>query len=149
MAESDIFIDILPGPDYRALFRIPRKLVEARDVASATTAFERLTATLYMVRTIRSRVGLVFDGYDEELLDLWCMPEVRSYLSELDRAFPSLLLVSRSHDGSLLLLAACCCESAQSVAAPGKTAMMFLPCTLSHFLLAHFEAVEAAPSAIS
>jgi hypothetical protein len=143
MAARPIDVDVFPDPaDPRAYFHIGRDIVEALDIQSAVEAFERLIATRDMAEAYCGHVSLIFDGYEDDPLDLWCIPAVRAFLADLDKAFPWFFWFLDPKGSSLLLLAACCCGTTTSVAASGKTSVSFPSVVLEAFLFAHCDAAE-------
>ena len=79
---------------------IARDEVEASDTAFTLEIFGRLLSTPETIRNFCLRVDVAFDGYSNVRDELFEMPAVRQYVSELDSKFPYwLYFLSRRHNG--------------------------------------------------
>lgn len=79
---------------------VGREEVETSDTSAAMSVLSRLLSTPEMIRQFRTRVDLAFDGYNSVRDELFEIPSVRQYVSQLDAEFPYwLYFMSRNYCG--------------------------------------------------
>lgn len=83
--------------------------VESRSVENALGFFDRLLSTDRFATENRGKVWLTIWGYDDDSRELWEIPEVRDWITSLDRAIDSWFwhLSSRREVAGLLLVFLC------------------------------------------
>lgn len=77
--------DINPDP---LILVVDRSEVESGDLSNAKAFFNRLLASDESIRFWFERVDIMFDGYNNTPQELDEIPEVRSFVHELDAFFP-------------------------------------------------------------
>jgi len=72
--------------------------VRTREVALPRAFFDRMRATKQIASECQGKVELMFAGYDDDRRELFEIPEVRTYVAELDAALPDLLYFARTEE---------------------------------------------------
>lgn len=84
---------------------ISRAEVEAGDIEHVLSTLQRFTLTPETARASFERVDIAFHGYDQDTRELYEIPEVRSFVYQLDEQFPFwLFFLSKRHLGLQCLL---------------------------------------------
>jgi len=84
---------------------VSRAEVEAMDTSAALTVLKRLLESPDTARAFVERVDIAFHGYDHVKEELFEIPEVRKFVSELDQQFPFwLFFLSKRYLGLQCLL---------------------------------------------
>ena len=116
---------------------VDRTEVEGLDVSRTAAILSRVLADRNAVEQYRRRVDLAFLGYANDPRELYDIPEVRSFCSKLDDAFPYWFYFL-STDGVTLGVIACCVCSVTRLR-PGI--FSFGP-DLLKFITRHYEALN-------
>jgi hypothetical protein len=91
--------NILDGTDVDFLSVIVgREEVEACDPTEVLKTLNKLTANRLTALKFMDKVNIGVHGYDDDSRELFEIPEVRLFFSELDRQFPILVLLSEYCD---------------------------------------------------
>ena len=86
---------------------ISRNEVESGDTSGPIATLKGLLQSPARIQALRTRVNVAFFGYDDSPEELFEIPAVRNYVSELDAAFPYwLYFMAREYTG-LQCLALC------------------------------------------
>jgi hypothetical protein len=84
---------------------ISKEDVETGDISPSLRALNRLIESPKTARQFAERVDIAFHGYDHVTLELFEVPEVRSFVHKLDEKFPYwLFFLSKHHLGLKCLL---------------------------------------------
>lgn len=84
---------------------ISRAEVEAGDIEHVLSTLRRFTLTPETARASFERVDIAFHGFDQDTRELYEIPEVRSFVYQLDEQFPFwLFFLSKRHLGLQCLL---------------------------------------------
>jgi hypothetical protein len=86
---------------------VSRAEVEAMDTAPALAVLEKLIESPETAREFVERVVIVFHGYDDTRQVLFEIPEVRSFVLQLDQQFPFWLYFLSKHYLGLQCLLLC------------------------------------------
>src|SRR5947209_7781757 len=71
---------------------ISREMVEAGDWLETAEVLRTFAKTPERTASFREEIELVFNGYDDDPLPLWEIPEVREFVARLDEEFPFFLM---------------------------------------------------------
>ena len=94
-----------------------RRQVEERDLSEPLGFLRRLTADRDIALEFCGRISLVVDGYNDDPRELFDIPEVRSFLQQLDRAWPYWFFFLSQADPSIQCLESCLADTIEI--APG------------------------------
>lgn len=84
---------------------VSKEEVEAGNISSSLRTLNRLIESPSTARQFAERVDIAFHGYDHNAVELFEMPEVRSFVHKLDEKFPYwLFFLSKYHAGLQCLL---------------------------------------------
>ncbi len=84
---------------------VSRAEIEAMDTSAALAVLKKLTESPDTAKAFVERVDIAFHGYDQIRQELFEIPEVRNFVSELDQQFPFwLYFLSKRHLGLQCLL---------------------------------------------
>ena len=92
---------------------VNRSEVEALDVSHAATKLSRVLANRNTVERYRKNVDLAFFGYSNDPRELYDIPEVRTFCSKLDEAFPYWFYFLSTDGVTLKVIASCLCSVTQ------------------------------------
>jgi hypothetical protein len=103
--------NILDGTDvdFLSVF-VGREEVEACDPTEVLKTLNKLTANRLTALKFMDKVNIGVHGYDDDSRELFEIPEVRLFFSELDRQFPFLFFFLSTATGALTLLALLLCR---------------------------------------
>jgi hypothetical protein len=102
-------IDLRPGVSKPVLLMISRRQVEEADIASVLFNLKPFLATREDAWLYRGQMVLSVDGYNEDPRELVDIPEVRSFLYELEQQWPYWAFFLNQVDDSIKLLTSCVC----------------------------------------
>ena len=108
------------------------------DINPALNVLESVLYDAETVQMFRGRVGISFDGYDNDARELYEIPGVRRYLAALDSKFPYWFYFLSTRDDTLKMIALCLCRTKKI-----KAGFAFPePHDFQEFLIVHFDAVN-------
>lgn len=83
-------------------------------------------------------------GYDSDPRELYAIPEVRTFYSRLDSAWPYWLYFGNLETDGLMTIVLCCLASLDTLAVKGRSAVQvaYDPLELLGFLSKHFPAMN-------
>ena len=116
---------------------VDRREVEAGDVSRVATTLLRALANRETIERLRGRVEVAFHGYSDDPRELYEIPEVRLFCTELDREFPYWFYFLSTEGMTLEVIACCLC----SVASVRPGVVSFGP-DLVDFMERHFDALN-------
>lgn len=120
------------------VFGVPYEDIQTGDVATVLSALQGFLENRETVINGRGRVTLLFEGYDDDLRDVFDIPEIRRYAKALDEQFPYWFYFACLDCGSTLqVLSLCLC---QVVKVPGGSTPH--PDDLKQFLISHIVALN-------
>lgn len=67
---------------------IPRSAVEAGEIDDVLEIFYAFMESPEAILESQDKVDILFEGYDDDLTELYEIPEVRGYVKKLDEVFP-------------------------------------------------------------
>lgn len=102
-------IDNQPGVHDPVILMIGRPAVEQNDWAAVLGQLRLLSATREDCWLYRGQLAIAFDGYEADPRELIEIPEVRSFVSTLNAAWPYWAFFLNQLDHSINLWAACLC----------------------------------------
>ena len=70
------------------IFGIPYEDIQTGDTATVLGALNLFLETRERVLWGQGRITIVFEGYDDDSREVWCIPEIRRYTRKLDEQFP-------------------------------------------------------------
>ncbi len=117
---------------------IDRKEIEAVDINTTLRQLNRLLINEETILKFYERVEIGVNGYDDDLRELWEIPEVNQYIRILDDYFPYWFYFLTKF-GSGLKLIGFCCINTQKVS---STKVLLEPSSLERFYEKHFIAMN-------
>ncbi len=102
--------NLLAQSDYLH-FIIDRPEVEAQDISRTREFFDRLRVTRELALENQGKVELSFFGYEDDLRELFEIPEVREYISILSPALPELFFFVRTQEPTSTLKTFAFCQT--------------------------------------
>lgn len=117
---------------------VSRSDVESNDISTTLDTLSSLLADNATVRRFQGSVAVSFDGFNEDPREIYEIPEIRRFCTELDRHFPYWLYFLSTDDSSLKMMAFCLC----SVEKKGSGLVMLDNMDLGRFLHSHFAAMN-------
>ena len=92
---------------YYLSIAVSRIDVKYKDTSSTIRMLNQLFETPERALTMRENLGFSFSGYDDDIRELWEIPEVRDFVSDLDDAFPYWLYFLSKFDTGLQAIFLC------------------------------------------
>src|SRR5437870_2320009 len=89
---------------------VGREEVEACNATEVLKTLNKLTANKVTVLKFMGKVSIGVHGYDDDLRELFEIPEVRLFFRELDQQFPFWFFFLSTATGALTLLALLLCR---------------------------------------
>lgn len=115
-----------------------RQDVEAGVIAPTVGVLQHFIKDAAGLYASRRQVDLAFDGYDDDSRELFSIPEVRSFMAALDRAFPYWFWILRKDTPSLRVVATLLSRTVE--VRPG---MISIPNEdMTKFMMEHFAALN-------
>ncbi len=133
-----------PGISEPVILMFSRRQVETSDLAEPLQFLRRLTADRHTALEFCGRISLVVDGYNDDLRELFEIPDVRAYIKRLDQEWRYWFFFLSQADESIKLLESCLCETIEVV--PGVTSIDLVQ--LERALALHFGAMNALCEAL-
>ncbi len=117
---------------------ISRREVESGDISNSLSVLNNFNKDKQSIRRFCNRIDLSISGYDDDPRELWEIPEVKSYIQQLDIAFPFWFYFMSKQTGALKMIYGCCNEIKRS------SAVFFevKPESMLSFLKAHIFAMN-------
>lgn len=84
---------------------ISKKEVLDNDLFKPLQILEQLASNMAFLQYFRERVDIAFDGYNDTTQELWEIPEIRKFVSDLDSQFPYwLYFLSKKRSGLFAII---------------------------------------------
>lgn len=103
-------LDLRPAPKEIWHLVVPRRDVEAGNVASLLSYLKTLSSDSATAWQMRGRVSISFDGYSDERRSIFTVPEVRTFVAKVNAAWPYWFFFLNQVDHSIKVVAACLCD---------------------------------------
>ena len=117
---------------------VSRSDVESNNVLTTLGTLSALLEDRATVRRFQGRVNVSFDGFNEDRLEIYEIPEIRRFCADLDARFPYWLYFLSTEDSSLKMMTFCLCR----VEKKGPGLVMLDNHDLGPFLHSHFAAIN-------
>jgi hypothetical protein len=86
---------------------ISKESIINNDFTEPMNILRQLTSSKSVIEYFRERVDISFDGYNNTREELYEIPEIRNYVSELDNLFPYWLYFLSKNSSGLLVIIKC------------------------------------------
>ena len=116
------------------LVSVSREDVESHDISWTLDILSGLLADAATVENFQGRVNVSFAGFDDDPREIYEIPEIRRFCSELDKKFPYWLYFLSTDDSSLKMMVFCLCK----IEKKGPGLVMLDNIDLGRFLYTHF-----------
>jgi hypothetical protein len=93
---------------------ITRREIESGDISNSLSVLHTFKKDKKSIRRFCNKIDLSISGYDDDPRELWEIPEVKSYIKQLDKAFPYWFYFITKHSGALKMIFGCCNDIARS-----------------------------------
>lgn len=117
---------------------VSRTDVESNDISTTLDALSSLLTDNATVRKFQGSVAVSFDGFNEDPREIYEIPQIRRFCTELDRYFPYWLYFLSTDDSSLKMITFCLCKVEKK--GPGLVTLDNMD--LGRFLHSHFTAMN-------
>lgn len=94
------------GVDFLTII-ISKDQVDRNDISISNNILQQLITDVEITNHFRERIEVSFDGYDNTTKEIWEIPEVRSFVVELDSKFPYWLYFLTKNGGGLFAVLRC------------------------------------------
>ena len=117
---------------------VSRDDVESKDISSTLDTLSSLLVDRASVQKYQGRVSISFDGFNDDPREIYEVPEIRRFCTQLDVSFPYCLYFLSMQDPSLKMFAFCLCR----VEKDGPGVVRLDEMDLASFFQSHFTAMN-------
>lgn len=124
------------------LLAIEKEQIDRQDVGALLTALLSMTVGADSVREFSGRLRLVFAGYETDAREVYAIPEIRQYLSNINASFPYWFHFCDKTDDSLFVVMASLIPITQTETVAGVVKIRFVEGGVSHVIGELFQGVN-------